>query len=73
MLKTNENFFKLLFLLIWITCVYIRGLMIRFFAFYNSHVSTKKKKKKKKWGIENDLKLVEDFNNVKCFEFNFSI
>ena len=38
MLKTNENIFKLLSLLIWRTEVYIRGL-IRFSAFYKSRVS----------------------------------
>ena len=39
MLKTNENIFKLISLLIWITEMYIRRLMIRFSAFYMSHVS----------------------------------
>ena len=41
MLKTNENNFKLLSFLIWITEVYIQGLMIRFSAFYKPYVSKK--------------------------------
>ena len=39
MLKTNENIFKLISLLIWITEMYIRRSMIRFSALYMSHVS----------------------------------
>ena len=39
MLKTNKMIFKVLSLLIWVTKVYIWGLMMKFFAFYKSCVS----------------------------------